>query len=172
MTTIMHGWALSEQGQRADGEARIRGGLATLADIGDKLFRLYYVAMLAEALGKAGRADEGLLALEEAIDGSRSLGLSYWDAAFYRLKGELLLAENQADAATAEACFGQAIEIAQAQSARSLELRAATSLARLWRDQDKGAEAHDLLVPVYSWFTEGLETQDLQDAKALLDELR
>ena len=94
------------------------------------------------------------------------------DAALHRLKGELHLATDEADAVASEGCFRRAIEIAQAQSAKSLELRAATSLARLWRDRGRRTEAHGLLAPVYGWFTEGFETQDLKDAKALLDELR
>jgi predicted ATPase len=101
---------------------------------------------------------------------SRGAGLPYWDAAFLRRKGELLLALNGSDTA-AEACFREAIEIAQGQQARSLELRAATSLARLWADQGKRAQARDLLAPVYRWFTEGFDTADLMDAEALLEEL-
>jgi predicted ATPase len=106
------------------------------------------------------------------MDGSRSSGLRYWDAALYRLKGELMFARDGLDAAESAGCFLRAIEIARAQSAKSLELRAAISLAQLWRDQGKRAEANDLLAPVYRWFTEGFETADLKDANALLEELR
>jgi predicted ATPase len=112
-----------------------------------------------------------LAVLEEAMETSRSLELSYWSSAFHRLKGELHLARDRSATAIAEPCFREAIEIAQSQEAKSLELRAATSLARLWRDQDKCAEARDLLAPVYAWFTEGFETVDLKDARALLDAL-
>jgi len=171
MTTGMHGWALSEQGQNAEGAARIRDALAILATTGDQLFRPYYVAMLAEALGKAGRVDEGLSSLEEAIETARSFALTCWDSGFHRLKGELLLAKVQGSAAATQACFLRAIEIAKAQSAKSLELRAAASLARLWAGQGRRAEARDLLAPVYGWFTEGFDTADLKDARALLDEL-
>jgi predicted ATPase len=170
MATTMHGWALSEHGQSADGPSRIREGLSILARTGDRLFRPFYIAMLAEALGKAGQGDEGLSALEEAIESYRESGVPYWDSELQRLKGELLLNQG-ADGAAAETCFRQAIEIARAQSARSLELRAATCLARLWADQGKRSESHDLLAPVYDWFTEGFDTADLQDAKALLDAL-
>jgi len=172
MTMIMQGWALSTQGRSADGVARIRNGLATLTATGDQLFRPYYLAMLAEALGKAGRGDDGLSALGEALDSYRESGVPYWDAELQRLRGELLLARDGSDSAGAEGCFLRAIEIAQAQSAKSLELRAATSLARLWAEQGKRAEAYGRLAPVYEWFTEGFDTQDLQDAKALLDGLR
>ena len=89
----------------------------------------------------------------------------------YRLKGELLLQQSSDNQAEAEACFHQALDIARNQQAKSLELRAATSLARLWQQQGKRQEAHDLLAPVYDWFTEGFDTADLKDAKALLDEL-
>jgi predicted ATPase len=88
-----------------------------------------------------------------------------------RLKGEALIAVSAERAAEAEACYEEALAVARDQGARLWELRAATSLARLWRDQSRRAEAHDLLAPVYGWFTEGFETQDLKDAKALLDEL-
>lgn len=166
----MHGWALSGQGPDA-AVLQIREGLSALAS-GNRLFRPYYAAYLAEVLGEIGQCDEALAVLGEAIETSRSFQLSYWDSAFYRLKGELLLARERPDTAAAEACFREAIEIAQSQEAKSLELRAATSLARLWGDQGKRAEAHDRLAPVYDWFTEGFDTADLKDAKALLDQLR
>ncbi|MGH6895461.1 MAG: AAA family ATPase [Geminicoccaceae bacterium] len=171
MATVMHGWAVAEQGRSAQGIADIRIGLSTLERAGDNLFRPYYLTLLAGALGQAGQVDEGLVALDEALESYRECGVPYWNSELQRLRGELLLAKDGANAA-AEGCFHRAIETAQAQSARSLQLRAATSLARLWRDQDKRATARDLLAPVYAWFTEGFDTQDLKDAKALLDELR
>jgi predicted ATPase len=169
--TMMQGCALSEQGHSADGIAHIRGGLSVLLRTGHYLYRPYYLSILAEALGKAGQVDEALSALDEAIESSRQSGMSYWDAELQRRKGELLLAGNNVDRAAAEACFRRAIEIAQAQSARSLELRAATSLARLWSDQGQRRQAHDLLEPIYGWFTEGFATADLKNAQTLLDEL-
>jgi class 3 adenylate cyclase/predicted ATPase len=172
MTMIMQGWALSEQGRAAAGVARIREGLATLTATGDQLFRPYYPAMMAEVLGRAGQREEGLLALEEAAGSYRKSGVHYWDAELQRIGGELRLAGDGSGAVAAEACFLRAIETAQAQCAKSLELRAATRLARLWRDRGKHAEARDLLAPVYGWFTEGFDTADLKDAKTLLDELR
>jgi len=149
MATIMHGWALSEQGQSAEGVVQIRAGLSVLVGTREQLFLLYFVAMLADALGKTGQAGEALSTLDEAIESSRQSAVRYWDAELQRRKGELLLAANGADRAAAEACFRRAIDIAQAQIAKSLELRAATSLARLWRDQGRLAEARDLLAPIY-----------------------
>jgi predicted ATPase len=95
----------------------------------------------------------------------------WWEAELYRLKGQLLLQQSSDNATEAESCFQQAISIAKKQSAKSWELRASTSLARLWQFQDKRQEAYDLLAPVYNWFTEGFDTADLQEAKQLLDEL-
>jgi predicted ATPase len=169
--TIVDGWALSEQGHSAKGIAQIREGLFVLVGTGVQVWRPYHLAILAEALGNAGHVDEGLSALDEAIDFSRRSGVPYWDAELQRQKGELLLAGGDAGHTAADTCFHRAIEIAQSQSAKSLELRAATSLARLWRDQGKRVEAHDLLAPIYGWFTEGFETADLKDAKTLLNEL-
>ncbi len=97
-------------------------------------------------------------------------GIRWWEAEIRRLKGELLLSRSVKNAVEAEACFNQAIEIARRLSTKSLELRAAMSLARLWQGQGKIAEAHDLLSPLYDWFTEGFETADLKEAKALLEE--
>jgi predicted ATPase len=171
IATIMHGWALSEREQSAQGIAQVREGLSALERAGDRLFRLYYVTLLAEALARAGQRDEALAAIEAAIEGCRKAAVPYWDSELQRLRGELLLAKVRSEAVPVETCFRQAIEIAQAQSAKSLELRAATSLARLWRDKGKRSQAHNLLAPVYGWFTEGLDTADLKDAKALLDEL-
>jgi predicted ATPase len=135
----MLGSALTEQAQSAEGIAQIRGGLSVLARGGHQLYRLYYLARLAEVLGKAGQVDEGLSALDEAIESSRQSAVPYWDAELQRQKGELLLSANDANPVAAEACFRRAIDIAQAQAAKSLELRAATSLARLLARQGKRA---------------------------------
>jgi predicted ATPase len=135
------------------------------------LFRLYYVTLLAEAFALAGQGDEGLAAIEAAIEGCRKAAVPYWDSEVQRLRGKLLLAKVRSEALPVETCSRQAIEIAQGQSAKSLELRAATSLARLWRDHGRRAQAHDLLASVYAWFTEGFDTADLKDAKSLLVEL-
>jgi predicted ATPase len=109
--------------------------------------------------------------LDEAVVVIEGTGARYYEAEIHRLKGELLLQQSSDNQAEAEICFQQALSVTRPQQAKSLELRAATSLARLWQSQRKGEEARQLLEPVYSWFTEGFDTADLIDAKALLDEL-
>ena len=118
-----------------------------------------------------GQPEVGLTALAEALTLVDTTGERWYEAEIYRLKGELLLQQNADNQADAETCFQHAISIAQSQQAKSWELRAATSLARLWQQQGKREEAHDLLAPVYNWFTEGFDTADLQDATKLLEEL-
>ncbi len=108
--------------------------------------------------------------LESALNFSEETGERWWDAEIHRLKGTVT-AEIGADIGAAEACFHRALEIARHQEAKSLELRAATNLAKLWRDQNRMAAARNLLSPIYNWFTEGFDTPDLKDAKMLLDEL-
>ena len=127
--------------------------------------------LLAEAHGSQGEPEAGLTVLTEALTLVDKTGERCVEAELYRLKGELLLQQFSDNQTEAEVCFHHAISIAQSQQAKSWELRAATSLARLWHQQGKRQEAHDLLAPVYNWFTEGFDTADLQDAKALLDEL-
>ena len=122
-----------------------------------------------QALAACGRHDEGLAALRQATALVEETGERYVEAEIHRLEGNLLLATD--GAAAAEACYMTALEVARAQEARSLELRAATSLARLWAERGRSAEARDLLAPVYGWFTEGFDTRDLREAKALLDTL-
>jgi predicted ATPase len=111
------------------------------------------------------------MALAEALTLADTTGERWYEAELYRLKGVLLLQQSSSNQTEAESCFHQAIAIAQSQQAKSLELRAATSLARLWQQQGKRAEASEILAPVYGWFTEGFDTADLQEAKALLEAL-
>jgi predicted ATPase len=118
-----------------------------------------------------GQQDAGLELLKEALTLANTTGERWYDPELYRLQGALLLQQNSDNQADVETCFHQAIVVAQNQQAKSWELRAATSLARLWYQQGKRQEAHDLLAPVYNWFTEGFDTADLKDARALLDEL-
>ncbi len=129
----------------------------------------HWYALLAEAHGAKGEVEEGLVVLTEALGLVEKTGENWREAELHRLKGELLLLQSADNQTEAETCFLQAIAIAQNQSAKSWELRAATSLARLWQRQDKRQDAYDLLEPVYGWFTEGFDTADLKDAKALLD---
>jgi predicted ATPase len=171
MGTILQGWVLAEQGQAEQGIAQIRQRLAAYRATGAELFRPYFLALLAEACGKGGRTEEGLTVIAEALAQVNNTGERYYEPELYRLKGTLLLQQSSDNATEAESCFLQAMMIAQNQQAKSLELRTATSLARLWQQQGKHQEAHDLLAPVYHWFTEGFDTADLQEAKALLDAL-
>jgi len=159
------------QGQGEAGLAEIRQGLAAELATGSRLFQSYGLGLLAEVYGDSGYPDEGLTALEEARAVMEATEVRIFAAELYRLQGALLLQLLVPDASQAEACFLQALSVARHQQAKSWELRAATSLARLWQSQDKRQEAHGLLAPVYEWFTEGFDTSDLKDAKALLDEL-
>ena len=147
--------------------------MATIRGIGAAAELPWYLALLAGAYGIVGRTAEGLDAIAEALAQVASTNERFYEAEIYSVKGEILLKHGGPDwAAEAETCFRQALDIARMQSAKSWELRAATSLARLWRDQGKQAEARALLAPIYGWFTEGFDTADLKDAKALLDELQ
>jgi predicted ATPase len=170
--TCQWGWALAEQGQRAAGMAQIRQGLAALRVTGQETWVPYLLALLAERHGQSGAPEAGLTVLEEALTLVDKNEERWCEAEIYRLKGVLLLQQNSNIQAEAETCFHHAIHIAQNQQAKSFELRAATSLAKLWQRQGERHEAYDLLSPVYSWFTEGFDTADLKDAKALLDELK
>ena len=168
---ILCGWALAQQGQAQEGITQLTQGVTAWSSTGAELLRPYFLALLAEAYRTTGELEEGLAVLAEALTLVDTTGERWYEAEIYRLKGELLLQQNSDNQAEAESCFAQAITIAQNQQARGFELRAATSLARLWQQQGKRQEAHDLLAPVYNWFTEGFDTPDLKDAKALLDEL-
>jgi predicted ATPase len=155
---------------------------------GAELWRPYYLALLAEAYGKAKQTEEGLAALADALTQVEKTGECMWEAELYRLKGQLTLQEFQVSGSRfqvqespesevrspeseAEECFWKAIEIARKQQAKSLELRAVMSLSRLWQNQGKKEEARQMLAEIYGWFTEGFDTEDLQEAKALLEEL-
>jgi predicted ATPase len=130
-----------------------------------------WLALLGESYGLAGQPEEGLALLDEALHMADTSGECWWKAELYRLKGELLLQQTAGGSSRAKACFRQALEVAHYQKAKALELRAAMSLSRLWQQQGKRAQAHELLAPIYGWFTEGFDTADLQEAKALLEEL-
>jgi predicted ATPase len=145
----------------------MRQGLA----LGLEGTRAYHLTLLAGAYGRAGQITEALATLEEALVLVHKNAERLFEAEIYRLKGELLLKQATPSEPEAEGCFHQALDIAHRQEAKSLELGAATSLARLWQRQGKRAEAHALLAPVYGWFTEGFDTADLCDARALLEEL-
>jgi predicted ATPase len=168
--TCWRGWALALQGEGEMGLAQLHQGLAAVLALRQTLAQLLCLILLAEAAGHAGQVEEGLHLLAEALAAFEASGRGDLLAEAYRLKGKLLLRQVTLDVAQAEACFQQALAIARRQQAKSWELRAAMSLSRLWQRQGKRGEARQLLAPVYSWFTEGFDTADLQEAKALLDE--
>jgi len=155
----------------------MREGVAAYAATGARLWRLYYLALIAETHSKVARVEDGLADLAEALDLVQSTGEREHEAELYRLRGELTLKQSPfpspdfANQKAAEQCFHCAIDIAHRQQAKSLELRAAISLARLWQQQGKPKEAHAMLADIYTWFTEGFDTADLKDAKVLLEEL-
>ena len=167
---MFQGWVLTELGRVEEGIEELRQGLETLRATGTEVLRPFFLLPLAEAYGKAERPADGHALLNELLTVLRKSERYFWAAEVYRVTGEL---SRQAQRpAEAEASLRKALDLARRQQAKSLELRAATSLTRLWQEQDKKTEAHDLLAPIYNWFTEGFGTADLKDAKALLEELR
>ena len=168
--TFLRRWALAERGQAEAGIAEMRDCLTAWRTTGAELGVPWFTALLGERCGQAGQAEEGLALLAEAVEIVHRTEDSFYEAECYRLKGELLLQQLPVQQSEAEVCFQAALEVAGRQEAKSLELRAATSLARLWQQQGKTEEARDLLAPVYEWFIEGFDTADLKDAKALLEE--
>ena len=165
------GGTLAAQGHYEEGIAQMRQGIAALQATQTRMALPRLLARLAEAYGNSGQAEAGLDVLAEALAIVDTTGERRNEAELYRLKGELLLRQAVPDAPQAEACFQQALAVARRQQARSWELRAAMSLSRLWQQQGKRDDARELLAPIYGWFTEGFDTADLQDARALLQEL-
>jgi predicted ATPase len=166
---ILRGAALVGQGAVEEATARIREGVTNWHRLGRTFGLPYGLAFLAEGLARHGDRTAALAALREGLEIAGATGEHMWDVELHRVTGAVLLAENKLD--EGQASLQQAIRIAKDHQAKSLELRAATSLARLWGEQGRRAEARDLLAPVYGWFTEGFDTADLKEAKALLDEL-
>jgi class 3 adenylate cyclase/predicted ATPase len=169
--TSLRGWAIAMQGQGEEGMAQVRQGIASFRAAGAGVFIPYFCTLLADIAVHLGRTEEGLQALTEAYTLMEQQEERWWEAEICRLRGVSLLRQPGTPQAEAEACFRQALDVARRQEAKSLELRAAMSLARLWQQQAKRVEAYALLAPIYSWFTEGFDTADLQEAKALLEEL-
>jgi predicted ATPase/DNA-binding winged helix-turn-helix (wHTH) protein len=165
---ILLGWALAMQGDAATGVAHIQAGLETVQRTGLKLYRPYFLALLAEASGQAGQPEAGLTALAEAMTLIAATEERWWEAEVYRLQGVLLLQLPIPDVGQAEACFQQALDVARRQQAKALELRAALSLARLWQEQGQRTAARQLLAEISGWFTEGFDTADLQAAQTVL----
>jgi predicted ATPase len=166
---ILHGAALLGQGAVREAITRIRNGTNEWTGLGRTTLLPYGFAFLAEGLAQHGDHASALIALVEGLASADATGQHLWDAELHRLTGTILLAKNKRD--EAQMSLQRAIRVAQAQQAKSLELRAATSLARLLGEQGRRTEAMELLAPVYGWFTEGFDTKDLQDAKSLLTEL-
>jgi predicted ATPase len=165
------GQALATQGQGEAGIAQMHQGLAAIQAMGQRQSLSAWSALLAEAYGRIGQAEEGLRLLAEALAHVDHTGVRVYEAEVYRLKGELLQQQAVPNVRQAEACFQQALVIARCQQAKSWELRAALSLSHLWHQQGKKDQARELLAPIYGWFTEGFDTTDLQEAKTLLEAL-
>jgi predicted ATPase len=170
LATSLRGWAVAAQGRPEEGIPQIREGLAASRATGVEINRPYILILLAEACMRADRLDEGLNALTEAAAAVGEIHLS--EPGIDLLRGALLLKQDKSNAPEAQRCFERAAEIARKQSVKSLELLATSSLAWLLAKQDRRDEARTMLTDIYGWFTEGFDTADLRDAKALLDELK
>jgi predicted ATPase len=190
---LRQAWTLARQGQRAEGLVQLRQTVSTLYTRREEIIHPYIQHRLAAAYGQAGEPEEGLRIVATALGVMQREGRILWEAHFSHLKGELILQQEGKDRETksmkqksatptphspipdpqseAEACFIKSLEILRTQQARSFELRATMSLARLWQQQGKTKQAHKLLSEIYNWFTEGFDTKDLQEAKALIEEL-
>jgi predicted ATPase/class 3 adenylate cyclase len=166
--TILRGWALSLQGQGEEEIAEVRQGIAAFRATGASVFVPYFYTWLADVCAHLGHVEEGLQALTKAHILVEQQEERWWEAEIHRLRGVLLLRQPETTQAEAEACFQQALDVARRQQAKSLELRAAMSLSRLWQQQGKRAQAYELLAPIYGWFAEGFDTADIQEANALL----
>jgi predicted ATPase len=150
---------------------QIRQDLAAVRETGSALWEPYFLALLADVYAQEGQVEEGLATLAEALAAAQATGERWGEAELYRLRASLLLRQTGTPQAEVETWLQRALDVARRQEAKSLELRAAMSLSRLWHQEGKRQEAHDLLAVVYAWFTEGFDTADLQEAKALLEEL-
>ncbi len=177
--TILSGWALAEGGKIEAGIGEMQQGLSAMRDVGVEVLLPEFFSLLARAYGKAGQPEEGLRLVADALTRVERTGERKFEAELFRLKGELLLSQVEAKVKTeagrcyhdAETCLQRALEVGRRQRAKSWELRAATSLSHLWQKQGKPDKATKLLQEIYGWFTEGFDTADLRDAKALLDAL-
>ena len=167
--TIYRGWVKVKNGDVAEGISLLRSGSTAYRATGAEVWMPYHIALLARACEIAGQIEEAVTLLDDALQIVERTGERWFAAELNRHKGQLLLRQGHSEAA--EELYRKALSIAEEQGAKLWELRAAVSLARLRRDQGRRAEARDLLAPVYGWFTEGFDTADLKEAKALLDEL-
>jgi predicted ATPase len=168
---LLEGWTLAMEGQGEVGIAQISKAASDILATGMEQKRPFNQAILAEVYGNAGKFEQGFHLLAEAQASVKKTGERLWEAEIHRLEGKLLLAMSAENQSEAEICFQQALDVARHQKAKSLELRAAMSLSRLWQGQGKRTEAQKLLAEIYGWFTEGFDTADLKNAKMLFEEL-
>jgi predicted ATPase len=166
---MFRGWVKVENGDLAEGTSLLRSGLAAFRATGSGVFMPYHIALLARAYEITGQVEAALTSLDDALQIVETIGERWFEAELHRHKGQLLLKQGQTQAA--EELYRNALSLTREQEAKLWELRAAVSLARAWRDLGRSNEARDLLSPVCGWFTEGFDTPDLKEAKALLYEL-
>ena len=169
--TAVRGWLFTETGKASDAVRAITSGITSLRSTGAILYEPWHLWYLAMAYAELGQPDDARRCIDDAIDKVERSKEKWCEAEVHRIAGEIALKSLAPDPEKAEAYFDRALAVARQQQAKSWELRAAMSMARLWRDQGKREQARDLLAPVYGWFTEGFDTLDLKEAKALLDEL-
>jgi len=167
---LVQGDVFAVMGKASDAVQMITSGIAAMRSTGSTFFAPLHLSYLARAHAELGQFDDAWRCLGEAMTAVETTGEKLWEAEVYRTAGDIALSPEP-DAAKAEGYFERALTVARQQQAKSWELRAAMSLGRLWRDQGKSQQARELLAPVYGWFTEGFDTRDLQEAKALLDTL-
>ena len=167
----MQGWLLALCGEASEAVHMITSGTAAWQSTGSKLSMPVWSAYLGKAYAESGALEDAFFRIDEALHGIETTGERWYEAEVNRIAGEIALMSSESDVTKAEVYFDRALAVAREQQAKSWELRAAMSMARLWRDQGKRNQAHDLLAPVYDWFTEGFDTLDLKEAKALLDTL-
>lgn len=168
---ILDGWIQAEQGRGEPAIDQLRREIGEYRALGNDLWVPCFLSLLASAHLKRGAVSDGLAVVADALAIGEATGAQLWDAEFHRLEGELLLARDPTAAREAERAFRQAVELARHHHTKSWELRAATSLSRLWQGQGKRPEAARHLTEIYNWFTEGFDTADLREARVLLDEL-
>jgi predicted ATPase len=169
--TSLRGWTLAMQDQDETSLTQVRQGIAAWRATGGALGVPYFCTVLADVAAHLGHTEDAFQALAEAHTLVEQQEERWWEAEVYRLRGVLLLKQPETPPEEAETWLRRALDVARRQEAKSLELRAAMSLARLWQSQGKRAEAHELLAPIYGWFTEGFDTADLQEARGLLEAL-
>jgi predicted ATPase len=171
MEMLLQGCVFALTGKASESVRMITSGITALRSTGATLWMPLWLSHLTGAYAALGKFDDAWRCIGEAMTTVETTKEKWFEAEVYRIAGEIALLSPEPDAAKAESHFARALTVARAQQAKSLELRAAMSLARLWREQGKVSEARELLAPVYGWFTEGFDTLDLKEAKALLEQL-